>query len=159
MPFRKEVKFRFDHSDTKFVSELLDELNDGIKAADYNLTDKTPFLSFEGSITRLQDDKYQDYLLLEGRLKANFFAVCVGSGVVMLDEIDADVYAAIIDTELEARFGHEEDTTVYINDDEYDLYYFNEKGEFEIKEILSEYLFLNKNPYPKIANFDGPKSV
>lgn len=154
-----EVELDLSAAEDKFLAELLEELNEGITQADYDLSKETPRLLFSGKLCKLQNEKYEEYLLLEGHIQASFFAICVGSGIVMLDSVEAQVKAVIVDEKFESLYSHEEDTTLYIEEDEYDLYYFDERGEFKLKEILSEYLFLNKDPYPKVANFTGIKTT
>ena len=105
-------------------------------------------IDFSGQILKKQDGKFGDYLILEGCLKAAYGTYCIKTGDPMLDTIDVNVSAAILDDETEHKL-HPEDDTVLLGDRELDLYYYSNNC-FDMQKIFHEYLFLNKNPYPQL---------
>ena len=68
----------------------------------------------------------------------------------MMDSIDAEVRACFIDEEMKKRFEMEDELSVFVDEGEYDLYFF-QNDKIDLFEIFREYIFLNKNPYPVLA--------
>ena len=70
----------------------------------------------------------------------------------MLDQVHAEVKAVYIDEEYGEKYQLEDETTLFLNDDEYELYYLD-NNKCDLPKVINEFVFLNKNPYPKkIAN-------
>lgn len=150
LPPKKSVELSFSSQGDAFMQALLNELNEdvGLEEGKEELLSQSE-VTFKGEILRTYNDKYGDFALLTGLIQAQFVTLCSQTGDSMIDEIEAEVKAVIIDQEYEERYEHQEDTTLYVNEDEYDLYYFNSDGQFELSPIFSEYCFLNKDPYPQ----------
>ena len=131
---------------TTWMKDILHELQE-----DCNEKDKKSMathISFNGSIQRKKDGKFGDYLYMRGTLKAGFCAHCVKSGNPMLDTIDLQIDSAILDNEIKERLRENEDI-IYLDQNQLDIYYYQDNC-FSMQQIIHEYLFLNKNPYPTL---------
>jgi hypothetical protein len=132
-----------------WVKELLDELSDGVDHQD----EVVPYLKIFISLDKRFNEKFESFVLINGRIEALHPAICVRSGDSFLDKLDIPVNAIVIDDNLREKWGYDEEITMFFEDEEKDLYTF-ENSQIQVKEILHEYLFLNKNPYPKIGGED-----
>lgn len=138
--------------DTDWVLKILEELSEEVDLDNdsrYVKIKNPAFLNFRGTATRKNIPKFGDVLLLEGDLKARFLTNCVLSGRPMMDDLDTEVAAAFILDHLKEELGYEDEVSLYIDESEYDLYFYQGK-KVDIKPVLHEYVFLNKNPYPKL---------
>jgi hypothetical protein len=132
--------------ETPWLGEILEELNEDLTSSDYEGEGEASIV-FKGNLIRKWSDRFQDYIILTGNIKATFYALEINSGEVILDHIDVPVKACWILEELREKFGYEEETEIWFDEDEYDLYYYD-RNNVELKPVLNEYVFLNKNPYP-----------
>lgn len=129
---------------TPWLSELLDELEE---QADGPSPKRQ--IHFRGSLEKKHKGAFKEYLILTGTVSATYATLCVSSGSPMSEELEVEVHAVFIDQMLEKEMELEEETELFINDDQYDLYYFDKKS-VDIKSVISEYLFLNINHYPRL---------
>ena len=157
----RPIEIHLSESDP-LVGELLDELNEGLTLKDLEYSPEEglkPEIHFAGELTKHFSSKYREYAVLEGNLFSRFLTLCVGTGTVIFDEVESPVKAIFIEPEFEEAFGYEEETSVFLeNGEEYELYYLI-KDHVEIQPVLRETVFLNKNPYPRVAYYEdkGPK--
>jgi uncharacterized protein len=146
----KELDINLDEN-TPWLKSLLDELCEGLTNNDYQQGEELPCISFVGELKSDEDDKYKDYATLIGTLEITYYTLCARSGTVILDYLDASVEAAFLNSSLKEALGLEEDVDIFLTDRAYELY-FHEKGKLDIKPVLSEYAYVNKNPYPALES-------
>lgn len=142
--------FDLDES-VDWLGELLTELNEEISKKELQELDEEFFISFEGEALRKTTGKLEDHVKFSGKLSAVFGTKCINSGRPMVDNIEIEVKFVVIATELIARYGYEEETTLFVDDGEYELYT-TEDNRFDIKEIIHEFIWLNKDLYPSLEN-------
>ncbi len=130
-----------------WLKSILDEFNENLSIDDYEQDERLPTISFKGYLKKCEDDKHHDYAILIGDFEMNFFTLCIQTGAVIMDQIDATVGAAFIHSSLKEKFHYEDETEIFLKDREYDLY-FHEKGKIDISPVLLEHAYINKNPYP-----------
>jgi hypothetical protein len=135
--------------ETPWMAELLEELNEDLTDSDYE-GEGNASIEFKGELVRKWNDRFNDYIILTGEIRASFYALEINSGEAILDHIEVPVRACWIQEELREKFGYEEETEIWFDEDEYDLYFYT-RNNVELKPVLSEYLFLNKNPYPGLS--------
>lgn len=150
LPSDKEFDLSFDDINDVFMSELLAELNEEVDVVEFASIDETPYLKFTGTLIKSYDDNNQHSIVIKGQLSVSFYTQCVKSGALMLDKMDVEVNAGVIDGALAPLYESNEEMILFIKGEQRDLFFYNEAGEIEFKEIISEYLFLNKNPYPSL---------
>ena len=85
---------------------------------------------------------------LLGALSLTYITQCAQSGELMNDELNLDVQAIFIDNILSNKYEDDENMTLFIGNMEYELYFY-ENSKLDLAQVLHEYIFLNKNPYPK----------
>lgn len=136
---------------TPWLKDLLDELCEGLTVDDYEQGEEIPSISFEGLIKKEQDDKVKDFVILEGQLNVLFYTLCVKSGTVITDQIEASIDAAFIHSAMKEQMGLDDEVDIFLLNKEFELYYL-EKGKADIKPVLSELAFVNKNPYPSLES-------
>ncbi len=149
LAFDTEAPFEVSQ-ETEWTRPLLDELQEDVDEEDKTTSQEPVFITFHGHIKKMKSGKYQEILKLNGELRARFLTLCVSSGDVMVDEIVVDVNMAAIDDTNREKYGFDEDMIeLEVDGEEHDLYYFKE-NELDLLPVFHEYLYLNKNPYPRI---------
>ena len=128
-----------------WLKEILDELNE--ESGEANLQSYETFLKLELSMKRKSHSEFGDYLILEGSVDLKYATSCVVTGDTIVESQDTEIFAAVLDKPVIKDQNLEEETEIYINDAEYDLYDYEFK--VDLKSIIREYVFLNKNYYPK----------
>ena len=151
--------FSFSEKDN-FLAKILAELNEGLKFSELEVPSQfdRDYFNFSGNVEKKYNSKYGEYIVVKAQVDTAFMCLCVNTGVVMTDFIKAEISAAIIDRKFEKIFNHEEDTNLYIDGQELELYYHDDNGEFLLEDMVREMIFLNKNPYPKASSFEGIKT-
>jgi uncharacterized metal-binding protein YceD (DUF177 family) len=129
---------------TPWLAQLLDELEEQAEAPSQKRK-----ISFRGTLEKKHKGAFKEYLLLTGIVSASYATLCVSTGSPMTDSLEVEVHAVFIDQALEKEMELEEETELFINDDQYDLYYFDKKS-VDLKSAISEYIFLNINHYPRL---------
>lgn len=128
---------------TAWMADILKELCED----NYEDSPEEPSISFEGTIERKTIGKYGDYLVLDGEIDVYFPTLCTQTGKVMMDSVESPFAAVFLDEEVKVKFGLEEETTLYFDDKECELYFY-QNDIANIEEAINEFIFLNKNPYP-----------
>jgi hypothetical protein len=129
-----------------WMANILKELCDD----NYEDSPEEPSISFEGTLERKNVGKYGDYLVLDGEVEAHFPTLCTQTGKVMMDSVESPFSAVFLNEEIKEKFGLEEETTLFFDDKECELYFY--KNDIaNIEEVINEFIFLNKNPYPVYA--------
>jgi hypothetical protein len=131
--------------DTDFIQKLVEEINEGHENEE---KENSPSFTFSGEISKDHDSKVGDYLLLTGDIKCSYFDTCVKTGDQLLETLKLSVHAAIVDDEESKKYNFDEVDTIYLENAEYDLF-LTEGHSFNLKNILSEYVYLNRDPYPE----------
>ena len=135
---------------TDWVQSLLDELNENLDKDELASIEEDLFLKFEGTILKKDSPKFNQYALVDGNLSACFGTLCVQTGEPMADTLDFEVSAVVLADFCEEKFEFQDETSLYIDGKEWELYY-HENNIFSLKEILHEFIHLNKN-LPDIYN-------
>lgn len=130
-----------------FMAELLGELNEGVEKSD--IGDES-YISFDGEL-ELLEGKYEQFLHLVGSLKATYYTHDIMTNEVMPDHLEVEVKCLALTNEVVKKLEMEDEIDIELNGEEYDLYSLDEDDFIDIKGILHEYIFLNKNNYPKKA--------
>jgi|GEM_PF-3343772 len=139
----------FDQN-TEWMAKILSELNEPLEEGDVLYSKETPFIRFKGEVVKKKNPQYGDIVLVMGDLDAAFVTTCIQTGKPMIDTIDVDVRACYISNDSKKRYGHDDEIDIVVDDQEFDLFFYNDE-KLDIYEVLREYVFLNKNPYPVIS--------
>lgn len=140
--------FEVDES-TAWLNELLMELNEDLSKSELAELDEKFFICFEGEVSRKTTGKLEDHIKVDGKLSTVYAARCISTGAAMVDHLEIDVKFVVIDHELISRYGYEEQTTLFVDDHEYELYS-SVDNRFDVKEIMHEFIWLNKDSYPTL---------
>ncbi|HAZ11992.1 MAG: hypothetical protein A2X86_06925 [Bdellovibrionales bacterium GWA2_49_15] len=141
--------FSFDQS-TEWMESILTELNAPLEEGDVLFTEEAPQIHFKGEITKKQNVKYGDIVVVKGDFSAKFITTDIQTGTPMMDRIDVEVRACYIDEVIKKKYELEDEVTIIVDDEEYDLFLY-QSGKFDLYEVLREYAFINKNPYPVLG--------
>lgn len=140
-------EIKYDRS-TEWMQSILNQLHEELSPEEVKVIENKENINFEGTLERKVGTRYGDYALLRGNVSAEFYTYCVMSGELMKDQVHAEVRATFIDEQYGERYQLEEETTLFLDDEEYELYYL-ENNKLNIPEVVNEAVFLNRNPYPK----------
>lgn len=132
-----------------WMNEILEELHEDVKADLKECDLSKTYIRFKADLQKKSTAKYLDHAFVLGEIEARFYTYCITSGELMLDDIFAEVQAVFLEPELEKELELEDEITMYVDEYEYDLYYLNGLN-VPLKPLVHEYIFLNKNPYPKL---------
>jgi len=132
-----------------WLNKILDELNEDADDTDREKFSDSLEIYFKGEFLLKNNGKLGDYVLLDGSLFASFVTLCVSTGTVMNDVVDCSLSIVFIDDVLKDKLGLEEETDFFIDNEERDLYYYD-NNKIDIRSTLHENVFLHKNPYPKL---------
>ena len=130
----------------EWLKLILDELNEAAGEEEAGMVEQT-HLAFSGEIKKSKNAKFGEYVLISGEIRAKFVTQCVVTGSMMFDQIDCEILAANIAKHNQERLGLEEGETVFLEDEERELFFFD-RGEVDLEPVLHEFIYLNKNPYP-----------
>lgn len=136
-----------------WCQEILDELTEDLTETEKSKFESTINVDLE--ITRKHRGSLGDFILLEGDITIEYPTHCVKTFKMMKETQVTPVNAIVLDNNLEKELELEEETTFFLDTDELDLYFYHHK--LDVKPIIHEYVFLNKNPYPRIDANEGIK--
>ncbi len=145
LPLEAGQVYSFDGSE-EWMKNILSELTEDLNEEEKKFGDSD--ISLELEITRKNRGSLGDYIVLDGEINIHYPTHCVKSFEMMTENQVTPIHAIVLDKNLEKSLELEEETTYFLDEDELDLYFFDRK--LEIQPIIHEYVFLNKNPYPKI---------
>ena len=128
-----------------WVNEVLGELVDELGGELSDNIDCTLKWSFKAK--RFQHHTYREGILVEGQISAVYPASCSKSGDQLEQNLSVSMRSVFIDSSFEDNEELAEEITLFIEDQEWDLYY-HQNGLVDLKPVLHEYIFLNRNPYP-----------
>ncbi len=143
----KDTGLKLDGQNTAWLMELLEELHEDIDKGDEFFQNFNPSISFKGELTRKDKGKMGELGLLKGDLAVDFCTYDVHSGEMMGESLECEVRAAFMEQKVCEELGYEDETSLLVDTEEYDLYFYDGKL-IDVKEVLHEYIYLNKNPYP-----------
>ncbi|MBK23066.1 MAG: hypothetical protein CME70_03580 [Halobacteriovorax sp.] len=130
-----------------FMTELLDELHENVSKDE--LGDDAA-ISFNGEIEKIKG-KYEEFLQFTGALDLTYYTHDIITNEVMTDRLEQEVKCLLLTKEVGQKLQMEDEIEIELNGEEYDLYFLDEDDCFNIKDVLHEYIYLNKNNYPKQA--------
>lgn len=137
-----------------WIKELLNELHEEV-----NMKFVSPSshgeISFDGEYYKKNKSQYGDYVIFKGKLFVRFNTNCVSTGKNMMDTIDIDISACFISSSLQNDESFKDEIDIYMDNDNHDLYFY-EGHYIDLKEAFHEYIYLNKNPYPRIDSETSP---
>lgn len=146
MDVPKSVQIDCDQDD--WAKEILSELEENIDQEDRDEIGQKSKLTFIGEMIKKNNSHLNDFMILTGQLNVEFITYCTSTGAAMSDSIDVHVQAVFIQDKVRDKYGHEEDTEIFVGDEVYDLF-FVENDQVDIAPVINEFVFLNKNQYPK----------
>ena len=142
--------FEMDES-IDWVGSLLSELNEEVSKDELSELETDMFLTIDGEVSRKKTGKLEDHIKVSAKLSTVFATRCIKSGKAMVDNLELEIKFVVIDHELISRYGYEEQTSLFVDEDEYELYSCKD-NQFDLKEIIHEFIWLNKDPYPTLES-------
>jgi len=143
--FDVDEKLKFSDQNDWF-REILKELNEDFEIGE--IENSGSQILFNGFVSKVNDSRYKDVVLLSGKLHARHLALCGVSGDIIEEEIEIDIMAAFLSLEIRDKYSLQEELNIFIQNETYDLFYY-EQNRLDLKSVMHEYIFLNKNPYPQ----------
>lgn len=133
-----------------FLGEILEELNEDVSKKDRG---EESYISFAGEIEKL-DGKYEEFLHFTGLIKTTYYTQDIIDSDIMTDSLEQEVKCLILSNEVVNKLEMKDEIDIEYNGEEYDLYFLDKDNCLDLKGILHEYIFLNKNNYPKKSQED-----
>ena len=140
-PYRYQLSEQVD-----WVGELLEELNQEVEGRERE--QMSSFLSLNLEFTRRNQDNLQDYFTLTGDIDAQYITRCVRTYEVMEEIQRTPINAMLIAEQCQQEMGLQDETAYFIDNREWDLFTYD--FQVNLLEIIHEYIYLNKNPYPSL---------
>jgi hypothetical protein len=149
LSLNKIYDFKIDHS-LPWMKELLEELNEDVKIGFVSPSSQAN-ISCEGQYYKKHRGEYGEYAVVRGSLKAKFYTNDVSNGKVMLDDLEVDFCACFLGSNFKTDPDYKDEIEFYVDNQTMDLFFLDNVF-IDLKEAFHEYLYLNKDPYPKLAN-------
>jgi uncharacterized metal-binding protein YceD (DUF177 family) len=134
-----------------WVADLLTELNE-------NVPEKTPeqamdesYLNIDFTLQKKYKASLGEYVILIGTLKTEYLTECIKTLKEMRDEIEVSIKACFIDNIHETAPEYKDQIDIYDDGDVYELHFYSERN-LDIKEMIHEVIYLNKNQYPTLED-------
>lgn len=141
----------FCDKDTPWMMGLLEELNEQVEEEDLSPTDYPTYIEFKGQISKIKNSQYEQVLVVKGELTVKYLTYCISTGELMSDILETEIIVGAIDQLNQAKYDYNEEIiTIDVNGEELDLYYFEDQ-QVDLAAIFHEYIYLNKNPYPRLT--------
>ena len=96
-------------------------------------------------------DEFGEVLFCHGQVNLQYLDISVQSGESIEQKLEITVNCAFLEEHNEKKHQLEEEITIFFGEQEWDLYYHN-RNMADMKSVIHEYVFLNKNPYPGMSN-------
>ena len=142
--YGKESEFEYNE-DHLWVNEVLGEL---VSELGGELTAEMECsLKWTCKVKKFQHSTYREGVLLHGEILVKYPASSSQTGDQLQEELNVPVRSVFIDSSFEENEELAEEITLFIEDQEWDLYFHN-NGLVDLGPVLHEYIFLNRNPYP-----------
>lgn len=135
-----------------FLGEILEELNENVPSEERG---DEAYIKFEGELEKISG-KYEEFMHFVGTINTTFYCHDVITNEVMSDSLEQEVRCLVLSKEVGQKLQLEDEIDIEHNGEEYDLYFTDDEDFLDIKGIIHEYIFLNKNPYPKKTT-DSPE--
>lgn len=142
----KDTVLNFDKQTPWFLA-LLEELHEDLDKDDEFFVDFRPNITFKGELVKKDKGTMGDIAILKGDLALEFCTYDVQTGEMMSEELEVAVAAVYMDAKIRDELGYQDETSFLIETQEHDLYFY-ENNTIDLAEVLHEYIFLNKDPYP-----------
>ncbi len=130
---------------TDWVKKILEELNEEVDSEDIN--GETSYLKLDLELIRDEKDALGDYLLINGEIDTQYLAYCVKTYDVIECILKTEIDAVILHKEMETKLQLDESTSLFIDDRDYEVFYYDKQ--IELAPVIHEFIFLNKDPYPQ----------
>ena len=131
-----------------WAKDIIKELEEGIMENDFSDIANPHFLA-SGYVKKGVGGKFGDYLMVHGDLELTYRTYCVKSGEPMLTKLDLDIRVCCIDDENKDKFELEDELIIYLEEEEYELFFFDGK-KANLGEIIRELILLEKDDYPTL---------
>lgn len=145
-PTNKETSIQLN-KDCEWINSLLSELHEGVTGMPVTEMNKRSSLDVRLDVTKKFNPKTGEYLLVKCHFEMEFFVNCVKTLTLMKDKLTCDFKSCFIGNEHEDDEMYADQIEVYMDNDLWDLHFY-EKRDVDLKEIIHEQIYLNKNPYP-----------
>lgn len=145
-PMNKDHDYFLDKS-IDWLAELLKELNENTSQLPEEELLKRSRLDVNLNVKKCFKPQMGEYLLVKGKIDAAFFTDCVRTLTLMKDEVNVEFQCCLLDKALESDDQYNDQIEIYTDNELFDLYYY-ERRKVDLKELIHEQIYLNKNPYP-----------
>lgn len=131
----------------KWVKDLLDELNSDVLEEDRSLITDQGSFQIEFDIKRGRTSDYMEYVLATGELNAQYNFSCVRCLKMDQKTINRKFNAAFIDEIKADSPEYEDQTSIYLENEERELFFFQNKV-LNFRDFIHEQLFYEHDSYP-----------
>ena len=152
VPWNKAIHVKLNEK-SLWLANLLAELSENVGDVTAMVGQDEFFLRFDADLYKKRHPMFGEILIVEGAIESTFPTLCSVTGAVMTDHTRADVKCCFIHQSFkkQAEDPMEEEIELMIDDQIFDLYFYAPRGA-GLEEMIHEYLYLNKNPYPKLES-------
>lgn len=140
----QEEEHTLSSTDTSWVHELLDELEENL---DHQDKAKDGIIDLKLNIIRKENHLLRDHLIIRGSIKASYSAACVRCLEPAAQSFEFDFSACFLNSMLEKNPEFEDTAVVYCDGEEMDLFFYS-KGKVDIKEFVHENIFMTIDHLP-----------
>jgi uncharacterized protein len=142
--FKNDERYSYELSvRNDWIKELIVNLEEEINAE----TNQESVFDVDLEIERRFDSEMKDILMIRANLSGSYNAPCVRCLEETPQSFDSGFEACFMHSSFEDADEYKETSHIFCQGQEYELY-FHVKGKVDLKEIISEHLYLSVDPLP-----------
>ena len=130
----------------EWLVKILQELQEG-EATLLKGEGFTPFIRLDLEVTHRSQESLKDYLTLQGKIEISYLTRCVLTYELMEQRQEILVGAIAMMSFYQRSMNLYDEMVLFMNDREWDIFYYDRR--VDMAEIIHEYIYLNKESYPK----------
>jgi uncharacterized metal-binding protein YceD (DUF177 family) len=131
-----------------WIKSILDELESGLDDDDLTKIKIPGTFKLNLLISKRHSDEYKDHVVIEGKITGGHNTPCIKCLVPTYISLDHEFDACFFHPSFENNPDYTETTHIYVKDRDFELYFFDEKGEINLKELIHENGLLATEPLP-----------
>lgn len=131
-----------------WVAELLHELNEHSTELDEATNFEQSTLNIAINLKKSSHISWEEQLLCQIYIDACYNTRCIKTAETFQEKLEIEVKACLVPQEMNQKEELADQIEVFTEGEIYQLYFFDEQGKIDIKEICHEHIYLNINQYP-----------
>lgn len=145
-PVNCDNHYTLNHEKNPWIYELLDDLQSEIE--EISSLSKDYKLKIDLSINKKKDPNLGEVLVIHSKVEGNYYTNCVRCLGPTLKPIDFSFKSCILHPSYQSKSDYQDHSELLFSGEEMELYFYDEKGIFDLKELIHEHIQLHIGHFP-----------